>query len=106
MERENRRIMRTPLRNLIFTVMFVAMMAWPGAAQENQKPAAGPDQMPTFRKNVNLVGMFFNVKDKHGGFVTGVTAASFELQADGKPQTINCISAETNRHLTLGLMVD
>jgi len=98
--------MRTPLRNPIFTVMFVAMMAWPGAAQENQKPAAGPDQMPTFRKNVNLVGLFFNVKDKHGGFVPGLTAANFELQEDGKPQTIKYFSAETNQPLTLGIMVD
>src|SRR5215471_16582089 len=94
------------MRTHILTLIFVLLTAWPSLAQEDQKPAAGPDQMPTFRKNVNLVSLFFNVKDKHGGFVPELTAANFELREDGKAQTIKYFSAETDQPLTLGIMID
>jgi VWFA-related protein len=94
------------MRTHILTLIFVILAAWPSLAQEDQKPAAGPDQMPTFRKNVNLVSLFFNVKDKHGAFVPGLTPDHFELQEDGKSQIIKYFSAETNQPLTLGIMVD
>jgi VWFA-related protein len=94
------------MRTRIFTLALALLAAWPSLAQEDQKPAAGPDQMPTFRKNVNLVNLFFNVKDKHGAFVPGMTPEHFELQEDGKPQTIKYFSAETNQPLTLGMMID
>ncbi len=96
------------MRIRTFTLAFALLAAWPGWAQDkdNQQPAAGPDQMPTFRKNVNLVNLFFNVKDKHGGFVPGLTPDQFELTEDGKRQTIKYFSAETNQPLTLGIMID
>jgi VWFA-related protein len=87
-------------------LLALAQVALPCLAQNDQKPVAGPDQMPTFRKNVNLVNFFFNVKDKHGGFVPGLNADNFELREDGKPQAIKYFSAETDQPLTLGIMID
>src|SRR5262249_239325 len=63
-------------------------------------------QGPTFRKNVNLVNLFFTVKDKHGALVPNLSKDQFEVLEDGKPQTIKYFSAETNLPLTLGILVD
>jgi len=99
--------MRIKMQMPTITVMLALMFGTLSClAQDDQKPVAGPDQMPTFRKNVNLVSLFFNVKDKHGGFVPELTAANFELREDGKPQTIKYFSAEANQPLTLGIMID
>jgi len=95
--------MQMPTITVMLALMFGTLSC---LAQDDQKPVAGPDQMPTFRKNVNLVSLFFNVKDKHGGFVPELTAANFELREDGKPQTIKYFSAEANQPLTLGIMID
>src|SRR5262245_23289304 len=84
--------------------LFLFLTVATGFAQD--KPGAREDQIPTFRKNVNLVNLFFNVKDKHGGFVPNLTKDNFELLEDGKPQTIKYFSAEANQPLTLGMMID
>jgi VWFA-related protein len=86
--------------------MLALLAACPGLAQEDKPPASRQDQIPTFRKNVNLVSLFFNVKDKHGGFVPGLTQDNFEVLEDGKLQTIKYFSAESNQPLTLGMMID
>ena len=59
-----------------------------------------------FRKNVNLVNVFFTVKDKHGTLVPNLNKDQFEILENGKPQTIKYFSAETNQPLTLGILVD
>jgi VWFA-related protein len=75
-----------------------------------QQPAAqtGDDQNPaeTLKLNVNVVGLFFNVKDKHGALIPNLTKDEFELFEDGKPQTIKYFSAESNLPLTLGILID
>src|SRR5260370_16295706 len=95
-----------PMRIPIVTFMLALLAACPGPAQESKPPASRQDQIPTFRKNVNLVSLFFNVKGKHSDFVPGLTQDNFEVQEDGKPQTIKYFSAESNQPLTLGMMID
>lgn len=94
--------MRTPI------VGFVAVLLWvfPALSQQNQAPANGQDQTPTFRKNVNVVNVFFTVKNKHSALVPDLTKDSFQVFEDGKPQTIKYFSAETNLPLTLGILID
>jgi VWFA-related protein len=60
----------------------------------------------TIRANVNLVGVFFNVKDKHGALMPNQTKDDFQLFEDGKPQTIKYFTAESNLPLTLGILID
>jgi VWFA-related protein len=60
----------------------------------------------TIRANVNLVGVFFNVKDKHGALIPNQTKDDFQLFEDGKPQTIKYFTAESNLPLTLGVLID
>jgi VWFA-related protein len=56
--------------------------------------------------NVNIVQLFFNVKDKKGGLIPNLTKDDFEILEDGKPQTIKYFAAESNLPLTLGILID
>jgi VWFA-related protein len=76
-------------------------------AQQQQNPApSDQDDLQTFKAEVNVVNLFYNVKDKHGMLIPGLTKNDFEVFEDGKPQTIKYFSAESNQPLTLGIMID
>ncbi|MGA2415762.1 MAG: VWA domain-containing protein [Candidatus Sulfotelmatobacter sp.] len=85
-----------------------------GKAADSQKEAQKSgaqnpdDQNPaeTLKVNVNVVGLFFNVKDKHGALIPNQTKDDFEVFEDGKPQTIKYFAAESNLPLTLGILID
>src|SRR5436305_7687815 len=53
------------------------------------------EQTPTetLKVNVNVVQLFFNVKDKKGGLIPNLPKEKFQLLEDGKPQTIKYFSA-------------
>lgn len=72
------------------------------ATQEQQQE----EQLPTFKANVNVVNVFFNVKDKKGLLIPGLQKGDFDVLEDGKPQTIKYFSAESNQPLTLGILID
>jgi VWFA-related protein len=69
-------------------------------SDDSQKPSE------TLKINVNVVQLFFNVKDKHGALIPNQTKDDFEILEDGKPQTIKYFTAESNLPLTLGMMID
>jgi VWFA-related protein len=80
-------------------------------AQQSSQPAQSQqpaDQNPseTLKVNVNVVQLFFNVKDKHGALIPKLTKDDFEISEDGKPQTVKYFTAESNLPLTLGIMID
>ena len=62
--------------------------------------------METLKVRVNVVQLFFNVKDKKGALIPNQTKNDFELLEDGKPQTIKYFTAESNLPLTLGILID
>jgi VWFA-related protein len=73
----------------------------PGAQQsDSQQPSE------TLKVNVNVVGVFFNVKDKHGALIPNQTKDDFEVFEDGKPQTIKYFAANSDLPLTLGILID
>jgi len=85
------------------------------AAQSQNPPAPPPAQdqqqgneepLQTFKAEVNVVNLFFNVKDKHGMLIPNLTKDDFQVFEDGKPQTIKYFAAESNQPLTLGIMID
>jgi VWFA-related protein len=89
-----------------------------GSAQQLPKLAGQDDQstpdqsqtrddaMSTLKVNVDVVQLFFNVKDKKGGLIPGLTKDDFQIFEDGKPQTIKYFTAESNLPLTLGILID
>ena len=60
----------------------------------------------TLKVNVQVVTVFFNVKDKRGGLIPNLKKEDFQVAEDGKPQTIKYFAAESNQPLTLGLLID
>ncbi len=79
-------------------------------AAQNPSDAQKPDEdqgpAGTVKVSVNVVGLFFNVKDKHGALMPNLTKDDFEVLEDGKPQTIKYFAAESNLPLTLGILID
>ena len=72
----------------------------------SQKPDDDQGPTETLKVSVNVVGLFFNVKDKHGALIPSLTKDDFEISEDGKPQTIKYFTAESNLPLTLGILID
>ena len=70
------------------------------AAQDSDQSAE------TLKVNVNVVQLFFNVKDKKGGLIPNLTKDQFQIMEDGKPQTIKYFAAESDLPLTLGILFD
>ncbi|MBZ5718978.1 MAG: VWA domain-containing protein [Acidobacteriia bacterium] len=83
----------------------------PGAVQpqdqEQSQDQNDRDQVTeTLKVNVDVVQLFFNVKDKKGGLIPSLAKDDFEVLEDGKPQTIKYFAAESNLPLTLGILID
>jgi VWFA-related protein len=75
----------------------------------SQSSAQNQDQdqaAETLKVNVNVVQLFFNVKDKKGALIPNLTKDAFQVSEDGKPQTIKYFAAESNLPLTLGILID
>jgi VWFA-related protein len=81
-------------RNLlaVLALIFAAVTGLVGQGTPAPAPGAAQDpaQQPpvTFRAEVNYVEVDARVLDAQGRFVTGLTAADFELFEDGKPQKV------------------
>jgi len=60
----------------------------------------------TLKVNVDVVQLFFNVKDKRGALIPSLAKSDFNIFEDGKPQTIKYFTAESNLPLTLGILID
>ena len=98
---------------LAILLLTVASTAQFGAAQQAAQPASAgqqssEDQKPTetLKVNVNVVQLFFNVKDKHGALIPNLKKEDFDIAEDGKPQSIKYFTAETNLPLTVGMVID
>jgi VWFA-related protein len=70
------------------------------AQPESDQPVA------TFKLAVNLVDVFFNVKDKQGGLVPHLTRNDCTVSEDKQPQTLKNFVSESNLPLTLGILLD
>lgn len=82
-------------------------MSWTtaGAQQAAAPPLDGQDA--TIRVNVELVNILFTVRAKKGGqLIPNLEKSDFQISEDGKEQTIQRFSRETDLPLTLGLLID
>jgi VWFA-related protein len=87
-------------------------LSLPAAGQNSPTPPPNSNAQPqdesaeTLKVNVEVVQLFFNVKDKHGALIPNLTKDNFDLFEDGKPQTIKYFKAESDLPLTLGILLD
>jgi VWFA-related protein len=80
----------------------------PSGNQKTTDQQSDDSQQPTetLKVNVNVVQVFFNVKDKHGALMPNLVKDDFEISEDSKQQTVKYFTAETNLPLTLGILID
>jgi VWFA-related protein len=64
------------------------------------------ESVATFKLQVNLVDMFFTVKDKQGNLVPHLTKDDCTVSEDKVPQKLKTFVAETHQPLTLGILLD
>jgi VWFA-related protein len=79
------------------------------APQGNDSSSAQDDQsepVTTFKGGVDVVQLFFNVKDKRGALIPNLKKEDFQLSEDGKPQTVKYFSENSDLPLTLGILID
>ena len=104
---------RTQAFRMVMALLLVGLL-WPAAiaqAQQSGSQAASNEQegdqsVSTLQVNVNVVNLFFNVKDKHGTLIPDLKRDDFKVIEDGHPQTIKYFTAETDQPLTLGILID
>jgi len=79
----------------------------PDEAPVSTAPAPTEEQsVATFKVSVNLVDVFFTVKDKAGNLVPHLTKDDCTITEDKTPQTLKSFMAETQQPLTLGILLD
>ena len=109
---------KVPVFQSFAGLLLIAYLSASVLSQAQQMPRlVTPDQSPaqdqsedqsisTLKVNVNVVQLFFNVKDKKGGLIPSLPKDEFEILEDSKPQTIKYFTAESNLPLTLGILID
>jgi VWFA-related protein len=105
-----------PVLQALTLALLFASLSTASAQQSAASPDNRPDQnhqdqdqdqsAATLKVNVNVVQLFFNVKDKRGALIPNLTKSDFQILEDGKPQTIKYFAAESNLPLTLGILID
>lgn len=80
----------------------------PDASPVSTAPPPPPEEesVATLKVNVNLVDLFFTVKDKNGGLIPHLTKEDCTVSEDKIPQKLKNFAAETNQPLTLGILLD
>src|SRR3954468_14232529 len=88
-------------------ILFVGGLSFAQSTPEPPKGSAQESQDATIRVDVELVNILFTVKAKKGGaLIPNLEKNNFTIYEDGKQQTIQRFSRETDLPLTLGLLID
>jgi Ca-activated chloride channel homolog len=97
-------------RVLAIILLLCVLPAWLAAQAEKPGTPASVVQTPTnptvIRVPVNLVNVPLTVTDRKNRLVIMMTKDDFSLFEDGKPQTIEYFSRETDLALRIGLLID
>jgi len=78
-----------------------------GPPPASSAPAEAPElhDTQTLKVNVNLVNIYFSVRDK-SGFITGLKKNDCSIFEDKDPQTLKNFTQEKNLPLTIGILLD
>ena len=108
-------------------LLFLAFAARDFRAQQPPPPAQQPQQQPPppqqpsqsqpelkrpqeaqpkIAVEVKTVSVLATVRDKHGKIISNLTKDDFQIDEDGRPQTINYFAHESDQPLRLGLLID
>ena len=85
--------------NTCWVLLLISLLLLPASSLRSQ-------QQPQIKVEVKVVNVLATVRDKHGQIVSTLGKDDFELEEDGRPQTISYFAKVTDLPLTLGLLVD
>jgi VWFA-related protein len=86
-----------PVLALVLLMIVVCFGITAGAVSQDQD---------TLKVSVDLVNVPFTVTDRHGRFVSGLTAKDFSVEEDGRRQEIRNFARENELPLTLAMLID
>jgi VWFA-related protein len=93
----------------LISVLASSQVGAQGQQPESQQPQLKirtQDEQPKIAVEVKTVSVLATVRDKHGKIIPDLTKDDFQLDEDGRPQTINYFARESDLPLRLGLLVD
>ena len=91
-------------RTLVALLLFPVL---PAVAQETAPPdKPQQEEAPSIKVEVNVVNVFFTVRNHQGGLVGNLTKDDFTVFEDGKQQDIRYFTRETDLPFTMGLLID
>ncbi len=94
-------------RRPLLCLVVLAGLATFATAQQAPPPSDSQDEpVTTLKGGIDVVNVYFNVKDKKGGLIPALTKDEFDVEEDGTPQSIRYFTAETNLPLTLAILID
>ncbi|MDE3200842.1 MAG: VWA domain-containing protein [Acidobacteriota bacterium] len=106
----------SPLKHAAALLLTLTLCPLGAKAQLAPSPDAPPvsnapaqqedDAVATFKLQVNLVNLYFTVKNKDGQLIPHLTKNDCSVEEDKVPQTLKNFTAETNQPLTLGILLD
>jgi VWFA-related protein len=98
---------KLPVFHVFAAILVLAAGATILCAQQPSSQDSDREQsLETLKVNVDVVQLFFNVKDKRGALIPSLTKDDFQIFEDGKPQNVKYFNAESNLPLTLGILID
>jgi VWFA-related protein len=86
---------------LLAALTLTGSAAWWASAQEPPPPAEH-----RLRVEVGVVNLYCTVKTGKGALVTDLNQSDFDVKEDGSQQVVKYFARETDRPLTLGLLLD
>ena len=93
---------------LIFAVLVVALaaVAWLRTPSGEGQSAQGGSQEGGFRSEVDLVSVYFTVRDERKRLVSDLAQDSFNVAEDGQPQKIKFFAHHSDVVLNVGVLLD
>jgi VWFA-related protein len=87
------------LKSIVFLVLLASLAAmFPAAARTSQRD--------TVRADVNVVSIYFTVRDKRERVVNGLKQDAFQVVEDGRPQQISYFADHSDVPMNVGVLLD
>jgi len=87
---------------LVILVLVFDSFAWLGSARAQQQG----EQAPPFKSLVDLVSVYFTVRDNQKRLVTDLDQGSLNVSEDGQPQAIKFFAHHSDVVLNVGVLLD
>jgi VWFA-related protein len=105
-ERRKKKLSGGPMSRILFTACAaaLALMLWAGAPLPAQQKPAG--QAGGIRTEVNVVSVYFTVRDNKGRLIPDLKQDDFQVLEDGRVQTVQFFAHHPDVLLNIGVLLD